>query len=543
MSLGLDMSMESQKRFAESVPRVLVADPLSEEGLDILRGQAQVDVRVDLKPEELVAIIGDYEALLVRSQTQVTAEIIDAGDKLQAIARAGVGVDNIDVAAATRRGIVVVNAPTGNTVSAAEHTIALMLSLARHIPQANAVLKSGQWRRDDFMGTELRDKTLGVIGLGNVGSEVARRARGLEMRIIASDPFVSIEQAGRLHVELVSLKQLLKESDFITLHIPLTAKTGGLIGARELALVKPTVRIVNCARGGLIDEKVLAAAVREKRVAGAAVDVFETEPATDSILFEEDNIIVTPHLGASTAEAQVTAARDVAVQVVDILKGQPARYAVNAPFIPAETLSALAPFIGVASTLGKLVSQLAEGQVNDIRVRYEGDISNYDTSALKASVLGGLLEEISEERVTLVNANLMVARRGLTVVEQKETICRNYASLITVEVTTSTGITAVGGTVMHDRPHIVRINPYWLDIEPAGAYFLFSDHRDRPGLVGAIGKITGDADVNISFMHLGRLKPRGQALLVLALDAPLSEEQLQKILSLPEVYTVKQVKL
>ncbi len=278
-------------------------------------------------------------------------------------------------------------------------------------------------------------------------------------------------------------------------------------------------------------------------MAGAAIDVFSTEPTTESILFEDDNIIVTPHLGASTAEAQVMAAKDVAEQVIDIFQGQPARYAVNAPFIPVETLSVLAPFMKVASIVGKLASQLAEGQVNAIKIKYEGEIANYDTNALKAAVLGGLLDEISEERVNLVNANLVAARRGLTVVEQKATTCKNYASLITAEITTSTGVTTVAGTVMHDKSHIVRVNNYWLDIEPSGAYFLFSDHRDRPGFIGAVGKITGDADINISSMHLGRLKPRGQALLVLALDEPLPEEQQQQILSLPDVYTVKLVKL
>jgi D-3-phosphoglycerate dehydrogenase len=479
----------------------------------------------------------------VRSQTQVSAEVIQAGKKLQVIARAGVGIDNIDVEAATRRGIVVVNAPTGNTISAAEHTIALMLALARHIPQANAMLKSGIWQRSDFIGIEVRNKTLGIIGLGNVGSEVARRARGLEMKLIAYDPFISDDHARNLHVELVPLKQLLKEADFITLHIPLTASTKGLIGAKELALAKPTVRIINTARGGLIDEEALAKAVKENRVGGAAIDVFATEPVTKSILFEGNNIIVTPHLGASTTEAQATAARDVALQIIDIFKGQPARYAVNAPFIPAEVMSVLAPFMKLAATVGRLVSQLAEGQINAIQLKYEGEISNYDTNALKAAVLGGLLEGVSEERINLVNANVVAARRGLTVREQKAAICENYASLITAEVATSTGATTVAGTVMHRAPHIVRVDNYWLDIVPTGAYFLFSDHRDCPGLIGAVGKITGDADINISAMHLSRLKARGQALMILALDEPLPEEQQQQILSLPDVYTVKLVKL
>ncbi len=440
--------------------KVLVTDSISEEGLSLLRDHAQVDAKVGLKPAEIIASIGDYEALLVRSQTKVTAQIIEAGKKLQVIGRAGVGIDNIDVEAATRCGIIVVNAPTGNTISAAEHTIALMLALARHVPQANASLKSGQWRRNDFMGTELRGKTLGIIGLGNVGSEVARRARGLEMKTIGYDPFVSADYAKKIQVDIVTLEQLLKVSDFITLHIPLTAQTRGLIGAKELAMVKPTARLINCARGGLIDDEALVKAVKEKKVAGAAIDVFETEPTTKSPLFEVDSIIVTPHLGASTAEAQVMAARDVAEQIIDIFKGQPAKYAVNAPFISTEAMSILTPFVRIARMLGRLVSQLGEGQANAIQIKYQGEIANYDTNVLKAAVLVGLLEGISEERINLVNANLVASRRGLNVVEQKEAVCENYASLVTVEVTTSQGATAVAGTVLHNEAHIVRVNNY-----------------------------------------------------------------------------------
>ena len=523
--------------------KVLITDPISEEGIDILRSHAQLDFKLGIKPDELISIIGDYEALIVRSQTKVSAQVIEAGQKLEVIGRAGAGIDNIDVEAATRQGIIVVNAPTGNTIAAAEHTIALMLSLARNIPQANAVLKSGVWRRGDFMGIEIRNKTLGIIGLGNVGSEVARRALGLEMKLIAYDPFISVDYAHNLQVELVSLEQLLKESDFITLHLPLTDSTKGLIGAKELALVKPSVRIINCARGKLTDEEALATSVKEKRVAGAAIDVFSTEPVTESVFFEDDNIIVTPHLGASTTEAQTMAARDIAEQIIDVFKGQPARYSVNAPFIPTETLSVLEPFMKVASTVGKLVSQLAEGQTNTIHIKYDGEISNYDTNPLKAAVLGGLLENVSEQRVNLVNASVVAAQRGLTVVEQKEATCENYASLITLKVTTTDGITTVAGTVIRGESHIVRINDYWIDIIPTGGYFLLSDHQDRPGLIGAVGKITGDADINISYMHLSRLKLRGQALMILALDEPLLEEQRQKILSIPNVSTAKLVKL
>ena len=523
--------------------KVLIADPISDEGIKILRDCAEVDIKTGLKPAELTAIIGDYEALIVRSQTQVTAEVIAAGGKLHVIARAGVGVDNIDLDEATRSGIVVVNAPTGNTVSAAEHTIALMLSLARHVPQANVLLKSGVWARNNFMGTEVRNKTLGIIGLGNVGSEVARRARGLEMKIIAHDPFISVELANNLQVKLVPIKQLLEESDFISLHLPLTESTRGMISTEELKLVKPTVRIINCARGPLIDEKALATAVEEKRVAGAAIDVFAEEPTTESVLFDNDNIIVTPHLGASTTEAQALAARDVAEQVVDVLQGQPARYAVNIPYIDEETLAILGPFIKTATAAGRLVSQLSEGPMISIQITYEGEISQYDTNVLKASVLGGLLESISEERVNLVNANMVAARRRLSMIERKEAACENYASLITVEVVTSTSTTTIAATVIRGETHIVRVNDYWIEIVPTGGYFLFTDHLDRPGMLGAVGKITGDANINISAMHLGRLKPRGRAMMILALDEAITDELQQQILSVPDIYSANLVKL
>ncbi|MFC1967129.1 phosphoglycerate dehydrogenase [Chloroflexota bacterium] len=523
--------------------KVLISDPISEEGIAVLRECAEVDVKTGLKAEEIIPIIGEYDAMIVRSQTKVTADIIKAGKKLQIIARAGVGIDNVDVEAATQHGIVVVNAPTGNTVSAAEHAFALIMALARHIPQANTVLKGGAWKRSDFMGTELRGKTLGVIGLGNVGSEVAKRAWAFEMKVIGFDPFISVDRAKKLQVKLVALEELLQQADFVSLHIPLTDQTRKLIGTKELAIVKPAVRIVNCARGGLIDEGALVKALDEKRVAGVAVDVFEKEPTTESVLFGYDNVIVTPHLGASTEEAQVMAARDVAEQIVDVFNGKPARAALNAPFIPAETLQALAPFLKVANILGNLASQLADGQANAIQIGYEGEIAEYDTNALKAAVLGGLLSQISEERVNLVNANLIAERRGLSVVEQKESACENYVGLITVELTTDKGKTIVSGTAMHGHPHIVRVNDYWFDIEPTGAYFLFSEHRDRPGIIGTVGRITGEADININAMHVSRLKPRGQALMVIAIDEPLPEKQRQQILDIPDILTVKLIKL
>jgi D-3-phosphoglycerate dehydrogenase len=523
--------------------KVLVADPIAQEGIEALSAQATVDVRLRLKPEELAAIIGEYDALVVRSETRVTAEIIEAGKKLQVIARAGVGVDNIDIEAATQRGIAVVNTPTGNTISAAEHTIALMLALARHIPWAHFQLKSGKWQRSNFIGAEVRNKALGIIGLGNVGSEVARRAIGLEMRAIAYDPFLSADHARKLGVQLVSLKELLAESDFITLHLPLTATTQGLIGDEEIAQVKPTVRFINCARGGLIDEEALFQAVEEGRVAGAAIDVFSEEPTTTNILLGSDKIIVTPHLAASTAEAQASIAKDIAEQIMAVFKGQPARYAVNTPLIPPETIPLLVPFVEVAMVVGRLITQLAEGQMDTIHIKYEGEIANHETPALKTAVLAGLLGGISEERVNLVNANKIAAQRGLKIIEEKVVECENYASLITVEVATSAGATIVAGTVMRGQTHIVRVNEYWLDVASTGGYFLFSDHRDRPGMIGTVGMVTGNADINISSMQLSRLKPRGQALMVLALDEPLTEEQRQQILAIPDIYTAKVVKL
>ncbi|MFW6126213.1 MAG: phosphoglycerate dehydrogenase [Chloroflexota bacterium] len=523
--------------------RVLIADRIAKEGIDALKAFATVDVRIGLGPHELMGAIRRCQALVVRSETRVTAEVIEAGDELQVIGRAGVGVDNIDVEAATRKGIVVVNAPAGNTISAAEHTIALMLAMARNIPQANTLLRSGVWRRHDFMGTEVRHKTLGIIGLGNVGAEVARRAKGFEMRLIAYDPFVSVEHASAIGVELASLEDVLKQSDFITLHTPLNEQTRGLIGAHELQLVKPTVRIINCARGGIVDEEALYRAVESGAVGGAAVDVFSEEPARESMLFKDERIVVTPHLAASTEEAQASIAIDVAEQIIAVLSGQPAKYAVNAPMITPETRAVVAPFLDVAHHVGRLLAQLAEGQMSSISIRYEGDIANYDTTALRAAVIGGLLEMISEERVNLVNAHIVAQRRGLKVTEHKNPVCENYGNLVTVEGTTNLETTTVAGTVMRGAAHIVRVNNYWIDVVPRGTYFIFSDHKDRPGLIGTVGTMLGNADINISSMQLGRLEPRGQALLVLELDEAVSDEQMQQLRAIPEIYTVKLVRL
>ena len=519
--------------------QILVADPIAKEGLEILRNYAQVDIKVKLKPEELKAIIGDYDALIVRSQTQVSAEIIEAGEKLKGIGRAGVGLDNIDVDAATKKGIVVVNTPTANSVSAAEHTIALMLALSRNVPQANSQLKSGVWQRQKLVGIELRNKTLGIIGLGNVGSEVAKRAQAFEMHLIAYDPFISTNYARKLKVDLVPLNQLLEQSDFISLHVPLTASTKNLIGAEKLAKMKPTARIINTARGGVVDEQALVKAIEQGKIAGAASDVFSTEPITDSPLFKSDRIIVTPHLGASTIEAQANVARDIAEQVLTVLQGRFSRYAVNAPYISPE----LAPFIKAASTISSLASQLMEGQISQIHIKHSGEITNYDCGPITTASISGLLQPVSEGRVNLVNVGLIAAQRGLKISEEKETICQNYSNLFTLKIDTEAGTTTIAGTVRDSETHIVQVNDFWMDIVPTGGYFLFCDHLDQPGLVGAIGTITGKANINISSMHLSRLQPRGQALMILALDEPLVEEQRQEILAIPGIYSAKAVKL
>ena len=524
--------------------KILVADPLAKEGVDALKTFAEVDVKTGLDKEAIKAIIGNYDAIAVRSETKVTAEIIDAGKKLQVIGRAGVGVDNVDLDAATRNGVLVVNAPTGNTISAAEHTIGLMLALARHIPQANQKLRAGEWKRKEYMGTEIRNKTLGVIGLGNVGSEVAKRAIGLSMHIIAYDPFVSVDVAKNLGVKMVSMDELLKESDFITLHLPLSANTKGLLGEKEIAKMKPSVRIINCARGGIIDEELLYKAVQEGKVAGAAVDVFTKEPATaDNPLLKSEKIIVTPHLAASTTEAQISASTDIAEEIIAALKGDPVRYAINIPRIPAATRAIIGPFMGVCQLMGKLLHQLGEGQMEGISIRYEGEIAGCDTSVLKAYILGGLLEGSVEERVNLVNANVIAQKRGLKISETKEPTCEVYANMITLELKTTSGMLTVAGTSVKGEPRIVRVNDFGVDITPTQGYFLFSDHKDRPGLIGSVGTILGDADINISAMHLGRLKQRGNALLVLAVDEAVNEDVLKKLRELPEVYTMKLVKL
>jgi D-3-phosphoglycerate dehydrogenase / 2-oxoglutarate reductase len=522
--------------------KVIVTDPIARDGIEALAPCAQVDVKLGIAPDELLRVIGDYDALIVRSETKVTAEVIQAAKKLVVIGRAGAGVDNIDVEAATQRGIIVVNTPLGNTTSAAEHAIALMLSLSRYIPQANASLKSGKWERQRFMGVEVRGKTLGVVGLGQIGSEVARRARGLDMHVIACDPFVSEERAQTLIVEMVSLEDLLRRADYIAIHTALTPQTRGLISEKELALVKPSARIINVARGGIVDEEALYKAVEEGRIAGAAVDVFSKEPAQDNILFKSDRIIVTPHLGASTAEAQERVAVDVAEQIAAIFRGEAPAYSVNAPLVPRETMAVIGPYVDVAVKTASLATQLSVGQLSNVDVEYLGEIADYDTTPLKAAVIKGLLEPISEENVTIVNANLVAEHRGLRISERKGAYEGIFANLLQVRATTKEGTTTISGTMGHDGPHIVQINEFWVDVSPGAGFLLICENVDRPGMIGIVGTILAKQNININSMRVASGN-HGRAMMVLGLDSPATDEVAEEISTIPDMFSVRRAEI
>ncbi len=519
--------------------RVLVADSIAEEGVARLSRSASVDVKTGLSVEELHEQVPHYDALVVRSQTRVTSEIIEHGRNLRVIGRAGVGVDNIDVEAATRCGIVVVNAPSANTVSAAEHTLALMLSLARNVTQADAEMRKGVWARNKLMGSELRHKTLGIIGLGHIGTQVAIRAQSFEMHTIALDPYVSADYAKSYKVSLVSLEELLSKADYISLHVPLTPATKNLIGTPELEIVKPSVRIINCARGGVVDETAVAAALHEGRIAGAAFDVFGEEPPTGSPLLTAPRCVLTPHLGASTMEAQTNVSIDIADQVLTVLEGRMSKYAVNAPHASPEIL----PYIRMSTVVGSFASQLMEGQIRRVNVTYAGELQQDTCEPLKAGVIAGILQQATEERVNLVNAELVALQRGLKIIEEFDPECVNYSNLLTVTLETDKGTTSVSGTVRDGEIRIVRVNRFWMDISPTEGHFLLCDHVDGPGLVGAIGTVLGQAGINISSMHLSRLAPRGEALFVMALDEPLGDAQRNVIVAIPNIHSARTVSL
>jgi D-3-phosphoglycerate dehydrogenase / 2-oxoglutarate reductase len=497
--------------------KVLVAEPLAEEGLGLLRAEHEVDVCLDLSRPEFLAALPAYEALLVRSQVKVDGAALAVASRLMVIGRAGVGVDNIDLDAATRAGVTVVNAPTANTIAAAEHTLGLLYALARRIPTADSSLRRGEWQRSAFMGQELRGRTLGIVGLGRIGMAVAGRARAMEMELLGHDPFVTEEAAAQHGIELLALPELLERADVVTLHVPLTHTTRGLIGAAELARMKPTAMLINAARGGLVDEAALAEALSAGRFGGAAIDVFEREPPTDSPLLGAPNTVLTPHLGASTEEAQAKVAVEVVQQVLDVLAGRSARSAVNAPLITAETAQAIAPFLPLARTLGQFFAQFSPS-VEALTLEVAGELAEHDTAPLSAALLAGLLEVATDERVTAVNAPHLARERGLHLVERRTPDSPRFPTMLSVS-----GATVVGGTVSGTEPRLVRLADYWVDM-PLARWMLVTRHRDEPGTMGRIGLMLGEADVNISAMHLGRSGPRGDALMVLALDDPVPDE-------------------
>ncbi|MGD0019861.1 MAG: phosphoglycerate dehydrogenase [Candidatus Limnocylindrales bacterium] len=517
--------------------KILVAEPLAKQGLEILRAHHEVDEKIGLSPEEIAAIIGDYDALLVRSQVKVTAEILAHATRMVVIGRAGVGVDNVDLEAATRAGIVVVNAPTGNTISAAEQTIALMLALARKTAAADASMRRGEWKRSSFTGVELRGRTLGIIGLGKIGQAVADRARGLEMNIIGYDPFVTADQAALHGINLVDLDTIIEKADVITVHVPLNKATRGMIGTDQIARLKPGVMLVNVARGGVYDEAAVAAGLTEGKIAGAAFDVFETEPPVDTPILTAPNTVLTPHLGALTAEAQLRVAEEACEQVIDVLAGRSARYAVNAPLLTPETARAIAPYLPLTVTLGRIGAQYFRGAVKSLTVDVAGDLADYDASQLTAAALRGILENATSERVNLINAGFLAKNRGLTVNERKTSDAGTFASLVTLTLEGDTGKAVVAGTIANGEPRLVRIDESWLDMAPT-PLMLVTRHQDKPGTMGRIGLMLGEADVNISAMHLARTAPRQDALMLLAVDDEVPDAVAAAIRSHPAVLDV-----
>jgi D-3-phosphoglycerate dehydrogenase / 2-oxoglutarate reductase len=522
--------------------KVLVSDQIDQVGIDILSQVAQVDVKINLSIEELVQIIPEYDALMIRSGTRVTKEIIEAGVQLKIIGRAGVGVDNVDVPAATRKGIVVVNSPEGNTVAAAEHAIAMMLALSRHIPSANESVKGGKWDRKSFTGVEVYKKTLGIVGLGKIGSHVATIARAMGMRLLAYDPFLSMERAEQIGCQLVELDLLFQESDYITLHIPKTPETYHLINQAALEKMKPTARLINCARGGIIDEAALAEALQQGKIAGAAIDVYETEPLGESSLRSlGKEAVLTPHLGASTEEAQVNVAIDVAEQIRDVLLGLPARSAVNIPGLRPDLLEKLRPYLQLAETLGNLVSQLSGGRIESLNVRLQGDLATNESQPVVIAALKGLLSHALQERVNYVNASIEAKERGIRVVETRDAQVRDYTGSLHLSAKGSLGEHSVTGALLGDNEiRITSIDDFPINVPP-NHHMLFTLHRDMPGIIGKIGSLLGSFNVNIASMQVGRKIVRGDAVMVLSIDDPLPEGILTEIIKVPgirDAYTV-----
>ncbi|HVN50245.1 MAG TPA: phosphoglycerate dehydrogenase [Acidimicrobiales bacterium] len=514
--------------------RILVTEPIAEGGLERLRAAGHdVDVHEGAAPDELLELIKGAQALIIRSATDVTAELLGAGSDLVVVGRAGIGLDNVDVAAATARGVMVVNAPQSNVLSAAEHTMAMLLAQARNIPQAHAALIGGRWERSRWTGVELSDKTLGIVGLGRIGKLVAQRALAFGMRLVAYDPFVSPERARQMNVELVELPELMAMSDFVSIHVTKTPDTIGLIGAEMLAKAKPGLRVVNVGRGGIVDEKALADAIAEGRLGGAALDVFEKEPTTSSPLFELDSVVVTPHLGASTHEAQDKAGDTIAEQVELALAGEFVPFAVNVS--AAEASETVRPFLVMAEWLGQLLAAFGSHAAGAIDVEYQGQIAGYDTRILTLSLLKGYFGRISDEPVSFVNAPQLAAEAGIEVRETATTTAHHYVNLITVR----SGEHALAGTLvgLRGEPRIVMVDDHTVDVPPS-SHMLVVRNEDRPGMIGAVGSALGRADINIAGIHVGQSASGVAALMVLATSSPVPSEVVAELEATPGIVSV-----
>ncbi len=525
--------------------KVLISDPIAPDGIEILK-QAGLEVleRPGMSKEELLETIKDVDAIIIRSATKMTADVIEAAKNLKLIARAGTGLDNVDIEAANRRGIVVMNCPGGNTVSAAEHTLSMMLALARNIPQATASMKAGKWEKKKFMGREITGKTLGIIGLGRIGSVVADRAKGLKMRVIAYDPYVNPDQAARMGIEVMSLDELLPQADFITVHVPLTKETRGFINKEVFDKMKDGVMFIHCARGGIVKEDDLYEALKAGKVAGAALDVFEQEPPPEGYpLLQLDNVICTPHLGASTIEAQKNVALAIASQVVDFLIKGVVRNAVNMPSVSAEQMSVLKPFLILGEKLGALQAQLVEGPIEEVHIEYQGDVADLDTKPVTVALLKGLLAPALQEDVNYVNAPIRAKERGIKVTESTTSETEDFINLIKVRVKYTGGEMTVAGTIFGKKePRIVQIDDFRLDAVPEG-HMLYIMNEDRPGVIGSIGVAIGEEGVNISRMYVGQEPAKKCNIILLCLDAEATDDLVKKVASLPHVLSVKPLEL
>ncbi len=515
--------------------KVLVSDPIDQAGIDILGQVAQVDQRSALSIEELKSIVSDYDALMIRSGTQVTAEVIDAAGKLRIIGRAGVGVDNVDVPAATRKGVLVVNSPEGNTIAAAEQALALLLSLSRHIPHAHLSTMAGGWDRKKYVGNELYKKILGVVGLGKIGSHVARVAKAMGMKVIAYDPFISVDRAQQMQVDLLTMEELFNQSDYITLHLPRTPETENLVNENLLAKMKPTARIVNCARGGIVDENALAEAVKKGVISGAALDVYAQEPLSPNspLLSVKERLILTPHLGASTTEAQENVAIDVAEQIRDVLLGLPARSAVNIPGLSPQIMQQLKPHLQLSETLGLLASQLSAGQLEGLEIRLQGGFASHPSQPLIVATLKGLLTSALGERINYVNASLEAKARGINVIEVKDEASQDFAggSMQLTTIAKDNGHSVTGAVFGDGDLRIINIDEFPVNVSPS-RHMLFTRHRDMPGIIGQLGSLLGEHNVNIASMQVGRRIVRGDAVMVLSIDDPIPSELLTLILAI-----------